>query len=372
MQISTNTTGMLSGLTVFTDKDGRDHCVVVVKGTFTVHQDSTVTLAEEQQPLVYADQHYGDPGSTSIQYECDFAPSKPRADVIVNGFAISKNENPVREMLVGLQVGQIKKIIKVFGDRYWDTGLAGLRPSDPKPFVNMPLKYENAFGGTDQTSDDPKKWGFELRNLVGVGFYTGNELGSVAGKPIPNLEDARQPISSWYDRPAPAAFGGLARGWQPRIKFAGTYDQLWLDQRFPFLPEDFDHQYFQSAPADQQFPYLKGGEAVRCVNMTPEGSFSFAVPQLEIPITYRFRDRNVTMEPKLDTLIVEPDQYRFIATWRVMVPLGRKIHNLREITVGHPPKSTAPARTANGKLHFSSINEAIAWKKHQDKPVDDA
>ncbi|NOU20428.1 MAG: hypothetical protein HOO93_01325 [Methyloglobulus sp.] len=80
----------------------------------------------------------------------------------------------------------------------------------------------------------------------------------------------------------------------------------------------------------------------------------------------------MTTKPNLDTLIVEPDQYRFIATWRVMIPLGRKIHNLREITVGHPPKSTAPARTANGKLHFSSINEAIAWKKHQDKPVDDA
>lgn len=372
MQISTNTTGMLSGLTIFTDKEGRDHCVVVVKGTFSVQPDGQVVLAEEQQPLVYADQHYGDPGSTSIQYECDFAPSKPRADVIVNGFAIAKNENPVQEMLVGFQLGSVKKIIKVFGDRVWDRGITGLHPSDPEPFIKMPLIYENAFGGSDQTSDDPKQWGFELRNLVGVGFYLGNEFGSVMGKPMPNLEDTRQPINAWSDKPAPAAFGGLARGWNPRIKFAGTYDRHWLDQRFPFLPEDFDHQYFQSAPADQQFPYFKGGEVVRCANMTYEGSFSFTIPRLEVPITYHFRDRNVTTEPNLDTLIVEPDQYRFIATWRTTIPLGRKIHNLREITVGHAPKSTVLARTASGKLHFSSINEAIAWKKNQGKPIDDA
>lgn len=50
MQISENTTGMLAGLTVFTDKDGRDHCVVVVKGTFNVCKDGKVTLADEQLP----------------------------------------------------------------------------------------------------------------------------------------------------------------------------------------------------------------------------------------------------------------------------------------------------------------------------------
>src|SRR5262249_42537571 len=55
MQINTNTTGMEAGLTVATDKDGRDHCVVVVKGTFAVGPDGECRLAELQEPLVVAD-----------------------------------------------------------------------------------------------------------------------------------------------------------------------------------------------------------------------------------------------------------------------------------------------------------------------------
>jgi hypothetical protein len=364
MQITSNTTGMLADLTVSTDKDGRDYCVVVIKGTFVVDRDGTVALAEDQHALVYADEHYGDPGRTSIKYECDFAPFKPQADVVANGFAFSPNGSPVREMRVGFQIGSVRKVIAVFGDRFWDRGPIGLRPSDPKPFIQMPLNYERAYGGSDKSPDDPAQWGSELRNPVGVGFYVGAGAGSVTGKPLPNLEDVQHAIRSWSDRPPPFSLGGLGRGWQPRIKHAGTYDQQWLDNRFPFLPADFDQRYFQSAPADQQLPYLTGGEVVRCANMTPDGAVTFVVPRIEIPVTYHFRDRSVAAEPRLDTLIVEPHQRRFIAAWRTATQLGRKVHALREVTVGCPP-SVRPRRTATGRLHFGSISETIAWHKTQ-------
>ncbi|NOR24385.1 MAG: DUF2169 domain-containing protein, partial [Desulforhopalus sp.] len=64
MQITKNTIHMETGLTIAVDKDGRDHCVVVVKGTFEVGKEGNSTLAELQEPLVYADVHYGDPGTT--------------------------------------------------------------------------------------------------------------------------------------------------------------------------------------------------------------------------------------------------------------------------------------------------------------------
>ena len=370
MQITTNTTGMVAGLAVSSDKDGRDHCVVVVKGTFSVRQGGTAALSEIQQALVYADKHYGDPGSTSIQYECDFAPFKPRADVIVNGAAFSPDGSPVRDMLVGFQFGSFKKMIKVTGDRIWDRGLAGLRPSEAKPFIQMPLTYERAFGGSDQSDEDPRNWGFDLRNLVGVGFTIGTDAGKVAGKPLPNLEDPHHAIESWSDKPPPASPGVVGRGWQPRIQFAGTYDQQWLDERFPFLPADFDQRYFQSAPVDQQFSFLRGGEVVRCVNMSPHGEMRFTVPRIEIPVTYGFRDRSVSTEPALDTLIVEPHLSRFIATWRATIPLGRKLHALREITVGRLRSSTVRV-TTSGKPHFASINEAIAWRQALGYTFDD-
>ena len=44
------------------------------------------------------------------------------------------------------------------------------------------------------------------------------------------------------------AFGPVGRSWQPRIRWAGTYDQKWMDEKFPFLPEDFDERYYQCRP----------------------------------------------------------------------------------------------------------------------------
>ena len=125
MQITENTTGMEADLTVATDKTGREHCVVVVKGTFTVGPDGKTALAEEQQPMTYADEHHGDPGATSIKYECDFAPFKPRADILVNGKAVSPTGDPVTEMTVGLKVGTLRKVIRVRGDRRWGKSLSG-------------------------------------------------------------------------------------------------------------------------------------------------------------------------------------------------------------------------------------------------------
>ena len=63
MQISSNTTLKQTGLTVATDKDGRDFCVIVIKGTFNIGTNGEAMLAEKQEALVYADIHYGDPGT---------------------------------------------------------------------------------------------------------------------------------------------------------------------------------------------------------------------------------------------------------------------------------------------------------------------
>ena len=49
----------------------------------------------------------------------------------------------------------------------------------------------------------------------------------------------------------PMALGPVGRGWRPRLSYAGTYDQHWIDEVFPFLPADFDDRYYQAAPEDQ-------------------------------------------------------------------------------------------------------------------------
>lgn len=365
MQISTNTTGMQAGLTVPVDKEGRDHCVVVVKGTFAIGKDGKAHLAEEQAPFVYADVHYGDPGTTSIKYECEFAPFKPRADVIVVGHAVSPGERPVAEVLVRLEVGAVKKQVKVVGDRRWEKGMTGLRASSPVPFSKIPLTFDRAFGGSDHSHENPRYQGTELRNPIGVGFHLNSDSDAIAGTLLPNLEQPKEPVRKWSDTPPPAGFGIIGRGWQPRIAYAGTYDEKWLNECCPFLPQDFDPQYFLSAPADQQLPFFQGGEVVRCTHMTAKGTLLFTVPSVEVPIVYRFRDRDVQTESKLDTLVVEPDAQRFLAIWRASILVGRKLTALREVVVG-PPPSRAPHRLSD-KPHFKSLADYITWKKKRDR-----
>ena len=362
MQITSNTTGMPAEVCVSTDKDGRDYCVCVVKGTFDVDERGETRLAEHQAPFVYSDVHYGDPGTTSIRYECDFAPFKPRIDIIINGQATSPDERPVRELLVGVKVGNIYKIIKVVGDRRWENGLSGLRPSAPKPFRSMPLVYERAFGGSDFSHSDPKHHGAELRNPIGVGYRKHPDARAAAeGLPLPNLEDPRQPLQRWTDKGLPIGCGVVGRGWQPRISHAGTYGERWLNERFPFLPEDFDELYFQSAPVDQQSDSPIDGETVWCKNLSPAGFLRFETPKREFPVTFRFRDRDEQATPKLDTLIVEAEHHRCFLVWRTRVPLGRKLHALREILVGHPAPKPVLAPTS-AKPRFGSISEFIEWK----------
>ncbi len=365
MFISSNTTGMLAGITAFTDKDGRDHALVVVKGTFLVARDGGVVLAEEQAKFVYADEHYGEPGETSIKYECDFAPAKPAAEVVMCGHAFAPGGKAVTELDVSIEVGSWKKQLRVTGDRKWEAGLLGSFATAPEPFQEMPLVYERAFGGWDRTHASETRHTVERRNLVGVGFQTEYHPAKIVGKPLPNIEYPGQRITKWNDKISPAGFGILSRCWLPRAGYAGTYDQAWLDTKCPFLPDDFDHRYFQSAPADQQIPGLAGGEQVRCTNLSPQGTLSFELPRLDVPIVFRFRDREVQASPMPDTLLLEPHQRRFLLTWRSLVPVGRKFVALREVLVGKQPKPRP--RRSPAPRRFSSLDEVVRWRKSLSK-----
>jgi hypothetical protein len=344
MLIHHNTTGMPAALTVATDKEGREHCVVVVKGTFRVGADGAARLGGEQAPLVASDVHHGEPGASSVRYECEFVLEKPGADVIVNGQAHAPGGKPVSELTVSLEIGAARKDVRVVGDRRWERGLLGFRATEPAPFVTMPLVYERTFGGSDHSHPQPKHQGTERRNTVGAGFHRNSDPATIEGLPLPNLEHPQHRLRSWSDTPPPVGFGATCRNWLPRLGHAGTYDQRWLEERFPFLPDDFDTRHFLGAPIDQQVPELRGGEVVRCLNMSAGGTFALTVPRSGVSIVFRFRDRDVEARPVLDTLIVEPDLNRVLAVWRARVALGRKLHALREVVVGAAPVSKpAPA-----------------------------
>jgi hypothetical protein len=322
-----------AGVTPVTDKYGYENILVVAKATFTIKPDGTCILSDEQQPLIYADEFYGEPGFSAVQYETDFAFCKRKTDVLLNGSAYAPGGKPATKVPVSLQVGSLVKSFNVIGNRIWKRRLISVSPSRPKPFTKMAISYDNAFGGVDNTHKDPARHRTYLLNFAGKGFYYNSNLKQIDGKPLPNTEEINRPITKPDGRYQPMAFGPIGRAWLPRSSYAGTYDQAWLDERFPFLPLDFDERYFQAAPADQWCDYLQGGEIIKLINLSPEGLLRFRLPiyKVSIGLIYRFQEEEVKIF--LDTLIIEPDMKRCILIWRASTRLKGKLNNLYEVLV---------------------------------------
>lgn len=355
-----NATKMKAGYTLGAQPDAREHLVVVVKGTFAIPRPGLpAQLAAEQAELVEADVFTGEPGLSAPLYESDYAAQKPRCDVLLNGSAHAPNGVPVERVRVGIRVGSMTKVFDVVGHRTWLEVLATVSSTKPERFTVMPISYDNAFGGVDRSYEDPSAHRTFLTNPVGKGFFHNLDTHVYQRKPLPNTEEPHDPVSAPNGAYRPMAFGPVGRGWQPRPRFAGTYDQHWVDEVFPFLPADFDERYYQSAPADQQIEYLRGGEQVTLYNLTPEGRVDFRLPVVSVPVMFLLKSgEEVTVEAVNDTLIIEPDAHRFIRVWRASRPLRRNIFEVSQVVVGTMSAGWHRARRL-GKAYYGSLQHLI-------------
>lgn len=361
-----NTTKMQAGYTMGMQPDGRELLVVVVKGTFTIPPaGEEPKLAEEQVPLVEMDAFTGEPGFSAPLYEIDFAPRKPRCDVLLNGSAYAPGGKPTDRVTVSLRVGALTKSFDVVGNRVWKAGALYLAVSAPAPFTVMPISYNNAFGGIDKAQEDPLKWRYYPLNHAGVGYHEYTSGKFLAGKPLPNTEERGSKITNPTGSYKPMAFGPVGRSWQPRIKFAGTYDQNWIDKVFPFLPADFKEEYYQAAPPDQWLAYPSGGEEVQLRNLIPEGTTTFHLPIKKVPVEFSYKNgARKKVEGVIDTLVLEPDQERFLMSWRASLPLEKNHFEIRHIVVGGVSRRVYQEEVGQGrrlgqKRRFRSLAELI-------------
>jgi hypothetical protein len=358
-----NATGLVAGYTMATDKTGREWLVVVAKGTYGIpdHPEDEPVLLQEQVPLVMTDVYAADPASSAPLYEIDFALCKPRCDVLLNGSCHAPQGRPATTVPVGLRVASMVKSFNVVGDRIWVPGFPGAAPGAPEPFVVMPLSYDNAYGGVHKPEKDPATHRWFLPNHVGVGYCPGDAL----GRPLPNTEAIGQPVHHADGDYVPMAFGPLGRAWQQRIRWAGTYDQAWLDETFPFLPADFDDRYFQSAAQDQQTDYLRGGEEVVMLNLTPQGRTAFRLPALKAPLAVQYKNGDEKrISGVVDTLLLEPDLGRFTLTLRASFALRRNLHEVAAIEVGRvlpqPLPRDGEEEQVLPKPHYRSLAELVS------------
>jgi hypothetical protein len=321
------------------DEEMRPLLVLVVKATYDIGPDGLV-LAEEQVPVNLGGESWGEPGESSYKYEPEVASFKVATDVVLVGHAHAP-EKETRELLVALQVGPVKKAVRVVGERVWYRSLGSISATRPLPFERMPLVYERAFGGWDRT--DPDRTAFEPRNPVGVGFRASTRHFEENLR-LPNLEDPAQPLQRFGQVVPPAGFGFISPHWQPRAAFAGTYDEAWNKQRKPLLPKDFDRRFFNAASPGLVVPgYLKGGEPVTLTHASPRGRLSFSLPRVTPRVTVELAfSEDARPELNLDTVILDTDVHRVFLLWRASIPLQEGPHDVRGIRLeaeGLPPSS---------------------------------
>lgn len=313
------------------NKDGVHEWIVAVRATFDIRPNGRVQLADEQPPPLLAPEFHGEDGRSSLKYEADLVAPKPTTDVLINGTAYAPYGRGAAQFDVAFSIGGMRKELRVFGDRVWRRGVFGVQLSSPLPVTQVPIVYERAYGGFDDTDPNPQRHRIDLRNPVGRGVAI--EKARLVDQPAYNFE---YPTGTVEQDP-PAGFGAIASYWSPRRELQGTYDAAWEAERLPLLPVDWDSRSLQCAPTDQRSEkHLRGGERVRLVNLTPSGTLEFELPKIYLAFTTYFSTvggrRAEEHRSHLSSVIIEPDQSRLSMVW-VSALLVRQDEDYLEETI---------------------------------------
>ncbi|MCG8333292.1 MAG: DUF2169 domain-containing protein [Proteobacteria bacterium] len=303
-------------------KTGGSIWQVAVKGTYDISEIGELRIADEQ-PEVLTDPEYRDQeDNSSIIYPGDLdAQFKDKVDLLLNAHAYAPHGNTVKEIDVGVKIGSWAKQLKVVGDRRWDTSMGIMFQTDPVPFEKLPIIYENAFGGIDNSKEELSLF---LDNPIGRGYA--NSRSDRVGQKLPNVEYLDSPTKNKKPKNNKVAgFGPLCSHWAPRLNYGGTYDEKWQEERSPLFPLDFDPRFYQYAPEDQQIQAIYGGEIVTLLNLTSyAGLFEFKLPTVELEFFTKFKNDVITHKATLHTIIIEPDNPRLQMVWNTSIPCANK------------------------------------------------
>jgi uncharacterized protein YjbI with pentapeptide repeats len=290
-----------------------DHSLtLVVKGCFDlVAGDKAVFCEDPDAGAIMGDMFLNDKPAASLRYANDLVIYKPKADLTLSGVAYPQPGEAGCRVTFG--VGQWRKSLAIFNQRFWRWGKA----SAPEPFgadsAAVPLTYENAFGGANFKA-----------NPVGKGLDKGATAQGEELQALPNIEHITQFLSSPSQKTLPAGFGPLKDNWADKTPVKGTYGEKWLKENFPYFPADFDWNYFNTAPQDQQVAYLQGDESLYFENLRPDlPQLSSQLPALRPRLFVKGELANqpffaeVTL--RLDSLHVDMETQQVNLVWRGVV-----------------------------------------------------
>lgn len=227
--------------------------------------------------------------------------AKPRAEFLLYGACHPPKD--AQAMEVGVQVGDKKKRLQIFGERLFD----GKKAMPPRPLRPVPLDWKHAYGGPDH-ADNP----------LGMGH---GELATGAFLPqIMRLQDHVDDLQ----HAVADCFRAMPPQWPQRAHHLGPFDADWLANDWPELPASSDREFFCTAPEDQRLQgYFRGDEELELEGVHPKRPHILcALPGLRPRLFVTRRDRPDELEEvqaEADTLWLFPEQELGVLCYRGVV-----------------------------------------------------
>lgn len=329
-------------------RNARDEHVfsVLVKRTYRIEADRPATRHEADRPFRLIDEYYdgGDPEWSTVRHESEVAPFKAFTDVVVIAKAYAPGGVPTERMMVGVEVGERRKLLVVTGDRH-----CHFRPnadpvfSDPDPFAEMEIRYDRAYGGRDKKSVAEIPFVYP-RNFMGVGVALKNVEAAVQGLALPNIEDPEDLLTPdrviieepdrWHLQPLPDGFGWRQREWYPRSALLGSFPPfldpgtVTAEEQMGLLPDDhvalakqfrlkpFEARFANGASLGMSFSDVDGDEPIALGGLTPDGLLKFSLPGDRPRIGLDLGAGVKELEPQLHTVSIRPDDLELDMIWR--------------------------------------------------------
>lgn len=297
-----------------------------------------------------------------LKRDMDFYPWRENTDLVIQG--IARSDQLIKEFNVKLtwqgEREKLSQVIIATGDR-WVEKKHSLKLTEPEPFTEMPIRYDKAYGGTDEIAEkkysDPNK--IELiqeicgddedrevseysyfRNPSGKGYLI--DIDGANELQFPNLEFQNDrlsigrlvaPLNKWGERPYPACFDWFPHAWFPRCAFFCDFPETY-NGKIPYTEvelgifrEGIEKIPVTSRPkhgfAQGSHPYLwrhrfQGDEEIRITHMSKDGRDFYVklpnhVPKIKVRL---FGGEVQQLQPMLDLVFIETEKDQVTLLWR--------------------------------------------------------
>lgn len=311
--------------------------VAVVRGAFSIMPGRPLEFEDEALELVMADVYHGDePTTSALRHETDLVWTKPACDVIVAGHAHAPLGRAASRWQAAVQLGKQRHAMTLVGPRHWRKRLIGWSLDEAQTALKVPLDYGLAYGG-DPTLGHPVKPGAASKalpeNPVGVGYYEKSYMDNGQTYAAPQFEVTGKPYTDFDSAYPVLGFSPLSRWWPSRYRHAGTMDDKWRANGFPYLPDNFDTRFYNGAPQPLQVPHPKGGEELALLGLWPtdgidgtnQASNAHGAVHTSLPQSFPQAQIHTinTVLPSvpmtLDTIVIDTDARRVYLSWRIVV-----------------------------------------------------